>query len=163
MNNIITLTCGTLLTAMISAGFSHYWSVQTFVCNLPAFHEATALAPSIPDNQRKSTPKTSPKHSSLAAYLKTAPSSSPSQEEFFDSLLVELKKIKDENRNLRDLMGETNRDVMKLAFRVDTHSESFRPLPASEERNDTSLNLPEDDFPGVLPPRATPVNGSKDD
>jgi hypothetical protein len=42
---------------------------------------------------------------------------------------------------------------MKLEFRVDTHSESFRPLPVNDERPDTSF----DDGPGVLPPRAEPV------
>ncbi len=80
-----------------------------------------------------------------------------SQQEFFNTLLTELKQIKNENEDLRDLMGETNRDVMKLAFRVDTHSESFRPLPAAEENPNTSLALPDDDLPGVLPPRAKPV------
>jgi hypothetical protein len=50
-------------------------------------------------------------------------------------------------------MAETNRDLMKLEFRVDTHSESFRPMVVSEERIDTSF----EDGPGVLPPRAEPV------
>ena len=42
---------------------------------------------------------------------------------------------------------------MKLEFRVDTHSESFRPLPVNEEQPFTQI----DDDPGVLPPRAEPV------
>jgi hypothetical protein len=51
-------------------------------------------------------------------------------------------------------LAETNRDLMKLEFRVDTHSESFRPLPVTEDQPFT--NLDGDDI-GVLPPRAEPV------
>ena len=64
-----------------------------------------------------------------------------------------MEKLQNQNQDLLDQMAETNRDVMKLEFRVDTHSESFRPMPVSEERLDTSF----DSGPGVLPPRAEPV------
>jgi hypothetical protein len=50
-------------------------------------------------------------------------------------------------------MAETNRDLMKLEFRVDTHSESFRPLQVNEEPIETSFEA----APGVLPPKASPV------
>lgn len=52
-----------------------------------------------------------------------------------------------------DQMAETNRDLMKLEFRVDTHSESFRPMPVSQEGSFTNF----DEGPGVLPPRAEPI------
>ena len=144
--------CGILLTAMAAAGLSHYWSVDSFVANYPTT-PAIRLAPAeviknqaIPGSEKNTlTTNTSPT-------LETA-----SQKEFFNSLLAELRTLKNENKDLRDLMGETNRDVMKLAFRVDSHSESFRPLPTSEEREDTSFDFDEDEFPGVLPPRANPV------
>ena len=61
--------------------------------------------------------------------------------------------LQNQNRDLLDQLAETNRDLMKLEFRVDTHSESFRPMPVSEDRPFTSV----DDEPGVLPPRAEPV------
>jgi len=64
-----------------------------------------------------------------------------------------LGALENQNRDLVDQIAETNRDMMKLEFRVDTHSESFRPLPTSEEHGDTTF----DDGPGVLPPRADPV------
>ena len=35
------------------------------------------------------------------------------------------------NRDLQDQLEETNRDLSELQFRVDTHSESFRPLRTS--------------------------------
>jgi hypothetical protein len=81
-----------------------------------------------------------------------AGSSAPS-EEFFQALLAEMKSLRSENRDLSDQVAETNRDLMKLEFRVDTHSESFRPLPVNEIRFDASFN----DGPGVLPPRADPA------
>lgn len=64
-----------------------------------------------------------------------------------------MESLQNQNRDLLDQLAETNRDLMKLQFRVDTHSESFRPLPVSEDRPFTSL----DDELGVLPPRAEPV------
>ena len=64
-----------------------------------------------------------------------------------------MEALQNQNRDLLDQVAETNRDVMKLEFRVDTHSESFRPMPVNEERLDTSF----EDGPGVLPPRVEPV------
>ena len=61
--------------------------------------------------------------------------------------------LQNQNHDLLDQLAETNRDLMKLEFRVDTHSESFRPMPVSEDRPYTS----NDDEPGVLPLRAEPV------
>ena len=75
------------------------------------------------------------------------------QKQFFESLVSRMESLQNQNRDLLDQLAETNRDLMKLQFRVDTHSESFRPLPVSEDRPFTSL----DDTIGVLPPRAEPV------
>jgi predicted RNase H-like nuclease (RuvC/YqgF family) len=77
----------------------------------------------------------------------------PHQKQFFESLVSRMESLQNQNRDLLDQLAETNRDLMKLQFRVDTHSESFRPLPVSEDRPFTSL----DDEIGVLPPRAEPV------
>ena len=77
----------------------------------------------------------------------------PDQKKFYEALIAKMESLQNQNRDLLDQMAETNRDVMKLEFRVDTHSESFRPMPVSEERFDTSF----DSGPGVLPPRAEPV------
>ncbi len=64
-----------------------------------------------------------------------------------------MASMETQNRDLLDQLAETNRDLMKLEFRVDSHSESFRPLPVSEDQPFSSLA---DDL-GVLPPRAEPV------
>lgn len=154
MNPTPPFICGTLLVAMIAAGISHYWSVETFVADYPTVPAVRMLPVNTPIGESKKQQLTQTK-----PLLTSLPDSNevPAQQEFFNSLVSELKKLKNENRDLRDLMGETNRDVMKLAFRVDTHSESFRPLPASEEREDTSFGFDDDSFPGVLPPKASPV------
>jgi hypothetical protein len=55
-----------------------------------------------------------------------------------EEILARLQELKSENQNLhgvndhlQDQLAETNRDLSELQFRVDTHSESFRPLRAS--------------------------------
>lgn len=161
MNATLPIICGTLLTAMVGAGVSHYWSVQSLVASNSLHQQTAQIAPTLAQIQEP-IQKPIQKISTPAATTDALPEAiakSHSQEEFFNELLAELKQLKNENRDLRDLMGETNRDVMKLSFRVDTHSESFRPLPTSETHQDTSFNIADDSLPGVLPPRATPVKG----
>jgi hypothetical protein len=144
------LICGVAVAAMSAAGISHWWSVRQFVAALgsepvlpqpqraaPLLTAGTAQAPA------KETPATKP--------LPAAPD--PHQKQFFESLVSRMEGLQNQNRDLLDQLAETNRDLMKLQFRVDTHSESFRPLPVSEDRPFTSL----DADAGVLPPRAEPV------
>lgn len=140
---------------MVGAGFSHYWSVQSLVAVVPHTQQAIPVDPILPSIQKPAQKISEPIATTIKSPATIA--KTQSQEEFFNQLLTELKHLKNENRDLRDLMGETNRDVMKLAFRVDTHSESFRPLPTSEIRDDSPFNILDDSLPGVLPPRATPV------
>jgi hypothetical protein len=83
----------------------------------------------------------------------TATTPSPEQQKFYDSLIHRMESLHTQNRDLLDQLAETNRDLMKLEFRVDSHSASFRPLPVNEEQPFTSL----DSDIGVLPPRAEPV------
>ncbi len=49
-------------------------------------------------------------------------------------------------QDLRDQVAETNRDLMELQFRVDSHSREFRPLRSVQDS-------PYANTPGVLPPR----------
>ena len=81
------------------------------------------------------------------------PDPNAEQKKFFEALIEKINGLQNQNRDLLDQLAETNRDLMKLEFRVDTHSESFRPLPVSEDRPFTSVEV----TPGVLPPRAIPV------
>lgn len=159
--NPVPTICGVALAAMSAAGLSHWWSVETFVSavrgGLPVSSPAAVPAP-LPGAPVPST--TAPARFANVDFAKAAKSgqmlastTDPSQKAFYEALVAKMENIQNQNRDLLDQMAETNRDVMKLEFRVDTHSESFRPMPLSEEVNQMSY----DDGPGVLPPRAEPV------
>lgn len=151
----LPMVCGLALAVMSTAGLSHWWSVRQFAVafesGIPVPPAASPAAPQSP----AATPAARSAPEALAAVRQPADAVAYQhpQKEFFESLLKEVKTLRNENLNLVDQMAETNRDLMKLEFRVDTHSESFRPLPVNDERLDTSF----DDGPGVLPPRAEPV------
>ena len=72
-----------------------------------------------------------------------------------------MNQMQTQNRDLHDQLAETNRDMMKLQFRVDMNSEGFRPMPLAEDKKPSSSvnqGTSIDGNPGVLPPRAEPVN-----
>lgn len=148
------MICGIALAAMSAAGFSHWWSVKSFVAVVDA--GLPISAPVTPATKPVETPSTKPAAPALAVQTPKAASAAPdeaTQKKFYEALIAKMENLQNQNRDLLDQVAETNRDVMKLEFRVDTHSESFRPMPVNEERLDTSF----DDGPGVLPPRAEPV------
>ncbi len=152
----IPLICGLALAAMTAAGFSHWWSVRQFVSAIqiglpissPSRHAAQPTNPAVANTPapilltRQLPPNPSP-----------IPPNEAAQKKFYEALIAKMESLQNQNRDLLDQVAETNRDVMKLEFRVDTHSESFRPMPVSEDRPDTSF----DNGPGVLPPRAERV------
>jgi hypothetical protein len=146
---ILPLICGTALAAMSAAGVSHWWSVRQFITAIET--SPPVLAPYNPKLPRATTP--------VLTLAPPAPANPPAglpidaaQKQFFEALIAKMEKLQNQNRDLLDQVAETNRDMMKLEFRVDTHSASFRPMPVSEDRPDTSY-----DEPGVLPPLAVPV------
>jgi hypothetical protein len=153
------MVCGALLVAMMAGGFGHYWSVREFVAQYPT----TPAFRLLPAGTRDAEPSGNRANATLAANpAPSAPAEGTAQREFFEELLAEVRALRNENRNLIDQVAETNRDMMKVEFRLDTHSESFRPLVTSEERGDTSSFGKDYDPPGVLPPRATPVYPPQD-
>lgn len=147
----VPLICGAALAVMSAAGFSHWWSVRQFVAVISAGLPVSAPA------KPADSPQAKPAAPKLLAQAQKDPTPAPAtdaaQKKFYEALVAKMESLQNQNRDLLDQMAETNRDVMKLEFRVDTHSESFRPMPVSEERSDTSF----DNGPGVLPPRAQPV------
>lgn len=144
--------CTTALVAMLAAGTSHWWSVHQFMAMIdsttPIVPPAAVPAPiATPRVLAQNTPKPSATTNTSSA------DNSPQQKAFYEALIEKLARMENQNRDLLDQLAETNRDLMKLEFRVDTHSESFRPLPVSEDQPFSSL----DSNVGVLPPRAQPV------
>ncbi len=146
---------------MSAAGLSHWWSVCQFVAAVEA-----GLPVSIIPKPGLSSPVAPAQTPSLPPGLLAKQPNQPvvgqttnvdsSQKEFYEALITKMQSLQNQNRDLLDQIAETNRDLMKLEFRVDTHSESFRPLPTSEERPDTSLESELES--GVLPPRAEPID-----
>ena len=49
-------------------------------------------------------------------------------------LLDVLLAIRNEQKQLKEQIAESNRDIDELTFRVDTHSDSFRPLNTLNQR-----------------------------
>ncbi len=150
----VPLICGMALAAMSAAGLSHWWSVKQFVAAFEAGVPVSLAPPAPVSPAAVPAPEKSPAPALAARPAKQSlPTSDSAQKKFYEELVAKMQNLQNQNRDLLDQMAETNRDVMKLEFRVDTHSESFRPMPVNEERLDTSF----DDGPGVLPPRAEPV------
>jgi hypothetical protein len=148
------MICGLALAAMSAAGFSHWWSVRSFVSAVDAtLPVASSVAPAVAPQPVDSPPAKPVVTAPIAqASAKSAAPNTASQKKFYEALLARMESLQNQNRDLMDQVAETNRDVMKLEFRVDTHSESFRPMPVSED-----LATSFEDGPGVLPPRAEPV------
>lgn len=159
-SSTIPVICGISLAAASAAGISHWWSVRQFVAAVDAGVPVKIQSGPAVISPAKPQPAPGKAKSATAPVLADAktPASRPvtldsHEKAFFEALTTKIENLENRNRDLLDQVAETNRDLMKLEFRVDTHSEQFRPLPVSEDREDTSF----DDSPGVLPPRAEPV------
>ncbi|KAB2639586.1 MAG: hypothetical protein DVB26_06720 [Verrucomicrobia bacterium] len=161
-SSLIPIICSLVLATLSGAALSHWWSLREFsgVFTDPA--HAPAMIPVAAAGTRITMVTQATPPAKLAASQSVpAPPAKPTaaQKEFFESLLDEMKLLKQTNLALRDQMAETNRDLMQLEFRVDTQSASFRPLPVTENLSvlDTSTLDTSDSGPGVLPPRAVMV------
>ncbi len=158
----LPLFCGAALAVMSAAGASHWCSVREFAAaaaaGLPLGIPAAPAAPA-PPSVTPPAPASAPASPQLAA-LQAPPAgprvSGTAEQKFYEALVAKMENLQNQNQDLLDQVAETNRDVMKLEFRVDTHSESFRPMPVSEDRFETSSAYV--DGEGVLPPRAMPVD-----
>lgn len=162
---VVPVFCGLVLTGISAAGISHWWSVREIIAATKSGATAPVIpVPANPAESPQSVVNVEQPAGVPAVIAKAEPAPTTKQrvhvsatkdehqaaasEEFYRKLISEMNELRNQNRDLRDQMAETNRDLMKLEFRVDTHSESFRPLPVSEERIETTL----DEGSGVLPP-----------
>ncbi len=158
-NSTIPVICSVALTATLAAGVSHWWSVRQFIVAVGNGLPVTTPAAPLPLPQPAADSPPALAKASLPPQKKTtapAAATEPQQKEFYEALIARMSSLQNQNRDLLDQLAETNRDLMKLEFRVDTHSESFRPLPVAESQPFSSLES-ELDY-GVLPPRAEPVD-----
>lgn len=150
--NFIPMTCSLALTTMATAFVSTWWPVRDLGADM---RDVTWLV--VPNSSQinpQALTELRPAAERLAVqqFAPRDPNIIEIQKDQFDALLRELKQLKKDNSAILDQMSEINRDLMELEFRVDTHSESFRPLPVSEDQ----LVPPEativDESQGVLPP-----------
>jgi hypothetical protein len=158
---IIPIFCSLVLVSLTTVGAGHWWSVRKMVAEASREAASSGLA-TVADPTPQPTSGggrivSSPPTSAVSEKV-TAPAPDMALQKMLElnqSTLDEVKRLTNENRDLRDQMAETNRDLMKLEFRVDTHSQSFRPLPAGDDRQQTSLDVNRLDsnipFDGVLP------------
>lgn len=157
-SSTLPILCGTALAIMAGASAAHYHSVGQMVSLAGLTRDASAPTAENPvRNQAVSEIRETQRHTqaleqaletneaALAAMQQNS-SASSSVDHDLKQLLAELVS---QNRYLKDQIAETNRDMMELQFRVDSHSEQFRPLQVVEE-------ITYDPSIGVLPPRDTP-------
>ena len=150
---ILSISCCFVLTVLSTAGLGHWWAVRQLITVLPSTGLVVAQPAPAPARAVPATVAQAQPERSASPGTPAAPAPAPDQKQFFEALIAKMNGLQTQNRDLLDQLAETNRDLMKLEFRVDTHSESFRPLPVSEDRPYTSVEDPA----GVLPPRAEPV------
>ncbi len=169
-HSLAPTVCSVALTCMIAAGASHWWSVKQLVAlldgpqsasrTLALHHERAAhpleetTAPAAADERPGSPP---PRPATAARQQVELAGEPAAMQQFYQELIREMQHLRTQNRDLLNQVAETNRDLMKLEFRVDTHSEQFRPLPVAEDNFGTTFDTSFDDSPGLLPPRAEPV------
>ena len=155
-SHTLPLICGIAVAAMCAAGISHWWSVRQFSVAMNATAPAARPVPPAaePSALTAREPAAKPAAPAEATPVRATAAAPPAeQQKFYNALITRMESLQNQNRDLLDQLAETNRDLMKLEFRVDSHSASFRPLPVSEDQPFTSL----DSDIGVLPPRAEPV------
>lgn len=70
-----------------------------------------------------------------------------------DALLEFLTKMRADQETLKRQLAETNRDLAEANFRLDTHSDSFKPLRVESERPRSLENSLNTDGVDLLPPK----------
>jgi hypothetical protein len=155
MNPINLISSTLALGAMIGITGSHFQQVQSMVEN------ASHASPIPLGMAEVVSPVYEVKSEALRLPMSQAPTSGLSKKELpkttssklsgialddRDSALMEiLIAIRNEQKNMRAQLGDTNRNMDELTFRVDTYSTQFRPLQ-TEIRRPRALVVPDDDY-----------------
>lgn len=126
------VTCSALLGVMTGAALIH--ALQFMESNYATGGNLEIFKRERSRIARKVIPAVAPQEGTVAS-----PPSVQSGElmtlKALEEIVARLQELKSANHELRDInvdlqeqLRETNRDLNELQFRVDTHSESFRPL-----------------------------------
>ena len=153
----IHTACAAAMTVMAGAGTAHYFSVGQMVMIAEASgYTGETIAPpesgaagtaSMIAKQRKENQDSQAFLDSTKKDLSTYPALSTSSSEANNGTLeVLLAELIAQNKEMRNQLAETNRDLLDIQFRQDSQAEGFRPLRVVNQ--DTTPN----DSIGVLPP-----------
>lgn len=158
-SSLIPIACGSALALMAGAAGSHWFSVRdmaTLAAVLPS-DLAPARAPHfktapLPDEglakEAKDFLAEARKSGETPARPATPTAAAPNDtDRRVEKLLTLLESTVEQNQELRDRIGETNRDLLELRFQVDSYDGQFRPLKVEEEPT-----IYDDGSSGVLPP-----------
>lgn len=158
-SSFIPIACGTALALMAGAAGSHWFSVRemaTLAAVLPPdmaparppLFKATPLPDEGLANEAKDFLAQARKSGEAPARTSTHPAAAKSDTDSrVEKLLTLLESTVEQNQELRDRIGETNRDLLELRFQVDSYDGQFRPLKVEEEPK-----IYDDGSSGVLPP-----------
>lgn len=148
----IPIICTIALTAMTAIFVKAWWPIRDMGCDLRAIQPQTLASIAAPVFPQIETKKNAPAAAISQEQTTNKANSVTIDKQTFDSLIAEIRRLGECNETLRDQLAELNRDLMQLEFRVDTHSESFRPLPVSEEQVAATPNEPIEAEDSLLPP-----------
>ena len=149
----IPIICTLALTVMTAFFVKAWWPIRDLDCDFRAIQPRTFASIAVPVVPRIEIKKTAPAVVAIKPeHAATDAESVSIDKKTLDSLVAEIQRLGKSNESLRDQLAELNRDLMQLEFRVDTHSESFRPLPVNEEQIATTTEEPLEQEASLLPP-----------
>lgn len=149
----IPIICTLALTVMTTFFVKAWWPIRDMGCDLRLIQPKTLASIAVPTVPRVEINQ--PVTAAVAVVSEKEQKVDDSvtiDKKTFDSLLAEVRRLGESNETLRDQLAEMNRDLMQLEFRVDTHSESFRPLPVAEDQIATTSDESSDGESDLLPP-----------
>jgi len=168
---LIPACCLLLLGTMLSMVIGHWFQLV----QPPAIAIQPPPQPEVPakpaaDSDSSTEPPIIQSNTALSAAPQSAAMPEQHRNHDLQPLLERIGRLETQNRTLRQQLAETNRDLLTLQFRVDTHSESFRPLPVAEsdaapvaipiQETSPAPDPESEDDPVLLPARAEPVTQS---
>ncbi|GAA5484430.1 hypothetical protein [Haloferula sargassicola] len=171
--DFVPIACTAAMAIMIGAAASHYSSVRQMIQlaeGSPAIRpqEPSPAAPAklfeLVEHLREQNALLQANLDARSPAVATSAPLPVSTASTHDDLQHFLSELVQQNQDLQTKLAETNRDVMALEFRVDSHSEQFRPLHVSDPGSfdldaPTAIPLQEDSLRndvGVLPPLDLP-------
>ena len=148
----IPIICTLALTVMTAFFVKAWWPIRDMGCDFRAIQPRTFASIAIPVVPRIEIKQPAPAAATKPEQAPLVTESVNIDKKTLDSLVAEIQRLGKSNETLRDQLAELNRDLMQLEFRVDTHSESFRPLPVNEEQIATTSEEPIEEEASLLPP-----------